>query len=106
MFPGSVIIIKSFYDRQTLRHRACLRKVLAKRKRSRSAPAVLHSPATKYKWKQWTNEQMLDVMDDVYSGIVGVNEAAHKHGVLPTTVKDRISDRAQHRTNSGPINVI
>jgi len=64
--------------------------------------AVLHSPAKKYKWKQWTNEQMLDAMDDVYSGTVGVNEAVCKHGVPPTTLKDRISGRVQHGTNSGP----
>jgi len=65
---------------------------LTKRKRSRSALAVLNFPSKRPKWKQWTNEQILDTMNDVSPGqYVGVNETAHNHGVPPTMLKDRIS---------------
>ena len=78
------------------------RKVLSQQKRSRSAPAVLHSPAKKAKRKQWTDSQMISAMKAVQTGIMGVNEAAIKHGVPKTTLKDRISNRVTHGTKPGP----
>ena len=78
------------------------RRVLTKRKRSKSAPAVLHSPAKKLKRKQWTNEQMVNAMEAVSSGESGINEAARVYDVPPTTLKDRISGRVKHNTNPGP----
>ena len=39
------------------------RKILTKRKRSKSAPAVLRSPPKKAKRKQWTDEQMTEAME-------------------------------------------
>ena len=41
-------------------------------------------------------------MEDVYSGTAGVNEAAQMHDVSPTMLKNRISGRVKHGTNSGP----
>jgi len=66
-------------------------------KRSKSVPAVLHSPAKKVKRKQWTDEQMVDALE-----AVRVNEAARVYGISPTTLKDRISRRVKHNTNPGP----
>ena len=51
-------------------------RVLTKRKRSKSVPAVLHSPAKKVKRKQWIDEQMVNAMGAVSSGESGINEAA------------------------------
>ena len=77
------------------------RKVLKKRKRSKSAPAVLHTP-TKKRRKQWTNEQMKNAMEAVETTTCGVNEAARVYGVPATTLKDRVSGRVKHGTKSGP----
>jgi len=77
-------------------------KMLSQRKRSRSAPAVLHSPAKKAKRKQWTDSQMISVMKAVQTGVMGVNEAAIKHGVPKTTLKDRLNNGVTHGTKSGP----
>ena len=41
-------------------------------------------------------------MNHVFSGTIGVIKVAHNHGVLLTTLKDRISGRVQHGTISGP----
>jgi len=78
------------------------RKILTKRKRSKSAPAVLRSPPKKAKRKQWTDEQMTEAMEAVRSGSAGMNEAARMHGVPPTTLKDRMSGKIKHGTKSGP----
>ena len=57
------------------------RKVLNRRKRSRSAPAVLITPAAKRtKRKQWTEYQMEAAMGAVKSGKSGINRAAIDHG--------------------------
>ncbi|XP_065896174.1 uncharacterized protein [Dysidea avara] len=77
------------------------RKILKKRKRSKSAPAVLHTP-TKKRRKQWTNEQMKNAMEAVETTTCGVNEAARVYGVPATTLKDRVSGRVKHGTKSGP----
>ena len=78
------------------------RKILTKRKRSRSAPPVLQSPSkkVKVKRKRWTNEQMEEALKAVASGM-GINKAATEHNVPRTTLKDRISGRVQHKSNSG-----
>ena len=77
------------------------RKVLKKRKRLKSALAVLHTP-TKKRRKQWTNEQMKNAMEAVETTTCGVNEAARVYGVPATTLKDRVSGRVKHGTKSGP----
>jgi len=77
------------------------RKVLTKRRCSRSAPAVLHSPC-KRRRKQWTNEQMESAMEAIHTATCGVNEAAIMYGVPATTLKDRISGKVKHGTKSGP----
>ena len=71
------------------------RKVLTKRKRSNSAPAVLiHAPFSKRaKWKQWTDIQMKATIDAVKSRKCSINCAASDHGVPATTLKDRLSGR-------------
>ena len=79
------------------------RKVLTRRKRSRSAPAILHSPAKPTKCqKQWSNVQMEAAIEAVQTGQSGINHAAIDHGVPPTTLKDRICGRVQNNTNPGP----
>ena len=45
---------------------------------------------------------MLSVMNATKMGIMGVNEAAIKHRVSKTTLKDRLRDRVTHGTKSGP----
>ena len=54
------------------------------------------------KRKQWTDEQMQGAMDDVTTGRCSANGAAKKHGVPPSTLKDRLSGRIVHGTKSGP----
>jgi len=51
------------------------KKILSQRKPSRSAPAVLHSPAKKAKRKQWMDSQMISAMKAVQTGVMSVNEA-------------------------------
>jgi len=74
------------------------RKVLTKRRRSRLAPAVLHSPC-KRRRKQWTNEHMESAMEAVHTATC---EAARMYGVPATTLKDRISGKVKQGTKSGP----
>ena len=57
------------------------------------------SPA---KFRSWSNEAMLQAIETVKSGKLGVNRAALEHNVLRTTLKDRISGRVVHGTNMGP----
>ena len=95
-------IYNGFIDRVlVMPRRQCQRKVLTKRRRSKSAPAVLHTP-TKRRRKQWTNEQMESAMESVHTTMYGVNEAARMYGVPATTLKDRISGKVKHGTMSGP----
>ena len=77
------------------------RKVLTKRKRSRSAPPVLQPTSKKVKRKQWTNEQMERAIAMVQSG-ASIYQAARDHNVPRTTLWDRISGRVEHKTNPGP----
>ena len=79
------------------------RKILTKRKQSKSGPPALHSPVNKRtRWKQWANKQMEDAMEEVRSCKAGINEAARMYNVPPTTLKDRISGKVKHRTKPGP----
>ena len=54
------------------------------------------------KLKQWNNSSMLQAMEAVRLGTMGVNEAARAHGIPPTTLKNRLSGRVKHGTLSGP----
>ena len=77
------------------------RKVLTKRKRSKSAPPVLQSPK-QVKRKQYTNLQIEKALEAVRSGKTSINQVALNHGVPRTTLKGRISGKVKHNTNSGP----
>ena len=68
-----------------------------RRKRSRSAPSVLQSPAKRPRRKQWSKEQMEAALKAAKCGS-GVNRAAIDHGIPPTTLKDRLRGRTE---NSG-----
>jgi len=52
------------------------------------------------KRKQWTEQQMLSAMESATR--MSANKAAAKHGVPPSTLKDRISGRVKHGTKPGP----
>ena len=41
--------------------------------------------------KQWTDQQMQAAIDDATGNHLGANAAAKKHGVPPSTLKDRPS---------------
>jgi len=73
------------------------RKVLTKRRRSKSALAVLRSPIKKGR-KQWTNEQIESVMEAIHTATC---EAARIYGIPATTLKDRNSCKVKHGTKSG-----
>ncbi len=62
------------------------------------SPESYNRPA---KLRSWSNESMLKAMIAVKNGM-GVNRAALEHDVPRTTLKDRISGRVIHGTNSGP----
>ena len=75
-----------------------------KKKRSQSAPAVLHNkggrPYTKR--KQWTDKSMEAALEAVRKGSISANKAALLHGVPPSTLKDRLSGRVAHGSKPGP----
>jgi len=50
----------------------------------------------KLKRKQWTDQQMVDVIDDFTGNRLG---AARKHSVPPSMLKDRLSGRVVHSSN-------
>ena len=54
------------------------------------------------KLRIWSNQSMLQAMEAVKSGSMGMNRAAIEHGVPRTTLKDRLSGRVIHGTNIGP----
>ena len=66
--------------------------------RSNSAPPVLQSPKKRLKW---TSECMVRAMDAVKRGS-SMKRAAEQHGVPRTTLRDRISGRAEHEKKPGP----
>ena len=53
------------------------------------------------KLRSWSNDSMVQAMDAVKSGLLGVNRAALEYGVPKTTLKDRIAGRVSHGTNIG-----
>lgn len=85
------------------RQRKCVsrRGKIARRKRSSSAPAVLHTPEKK-KRKLWSDHQMKAAMRAVEEGLSTINKAALDHDVPKTTLKDRLSGRVVHGVKPGP----
>jgi len=61
---------------------------------------VQNNRATKR--KLWTDQQMVDAMEDVTANRLSANAAARKHGVPPSTLKDRLSGRVVHGSKPGP----
>ena len=56
------------------------------------------------KRKQWTNTQMEVAIKAVLNSTRdSINSAAREHGVPTTTLKNRLSGRVVHGTNSGPV---
>ena len=53
------------------------------------------------KLRSRSNDSMVQAMDAVKSGLLGVNRAALEYGVPKTTLKDRIAGRVSHGTNIG-----
>ena len=64
------------------------------------AKTVWNRPA---KRKQWTREQMEAAMKAATSGTASINRAAVDHGVLRTTLKDRLSGCVVDGTKPGPL---
>ena len=56
----------------------------------------------KNKRKQWTNEQMIEVMEAVETGKSGINRASVDHGVPKTILQNRLSVRVKHGKKLGP----
>jgi len=54
------------------------------------------------KRKQWTEQQMLDTIESATAGGMSGNKAAAKHGIPPSTLKDRLSRHVKHGTKPGP----
>ena len=81
------------------------RKVLTRRKRCRSAPAILITdPAPKRtKQKQWDERQMDAAMKAVQSGKSSINRAAEDHGIPRSTLKNRVSGKVEGNSNPGPV---
>jgi len=67
----------------------------------RSAPPNNH----KSKRKQWTDRKMVHVINDVTSNHLSANSAAKKHGVVPSTLKNRLSDQVVHGSKPLPMAV-
>ena len=55
--------------------------------------------------KQWDDDSMVEAMDVVKSGRLGVNRAADEYDVPRTTLKDRLAGRVEHGTKSGIENI-
>ena len=72
---------------------------MAPRKRSRSAPAVLHTPT---KCEQWSNDTMVFAMEEIEHGMP-VKCAARLFGVPRSTLRDRVAGNVKHGTNPGPV---
>ena len=50
---------------------------------------------------KWDDRSMVEAMEAVKSGRLGVNRAANEYNVSKTTFKDRISGRVKHGSNPG-----
>ena len=44
----------------------------------------------------WEDDSMTCAMDAVFTGTMGINRAALKYDILPTTLKDRVAARVVH----------
>ena len=53
------------------------------------------------KLRGWSDQAMLGALQAVREGTLGVNRAALEFSVPPTTLKDRLSGKVTHGTNSG-----
>ena len=87
---------------------ACTKKSEAASKRwaEKKGPALssnqrILSSKRPRKLKSWSNESMILAIKAVRDGM-GTNMAARSFSV-PPTLKDRISGRVKHGTNSGPV---
>ena len=79
------------------------RRSVAKRKRSKSAPASLRCVCNNRpkKRKGWLEESMTTAIKAVQEGR-SISQAARDHGIPKTTLYDRVSGRVTHGTNPGP----
>ena len=82
---------------------------MGKPKRLRSNPKLprrndkAHNKANRpSKLREWSDEAMRAAMSSVQGGEMSINRAAIEHGVPKTTLKDRMSGRVLHGSNSGP----
>lgn len=55
------------------------------------------------KRKQWSEEQMTAAMDAATQHGISANQAADRHGIPRSTLKDRLSGRVIHGVNPGHI---
>ena len=60
-------------------------------------------PTQRKRRKLWDDESMINAMEAVKSGYMGVNQAAREHGIPRTTLKDRLSGRVKHGKKTGPM---
>ena len=54
------------------------------------------------KRKLWNDSSMIEAMEAVKAGRLGVNRAAEEYNVPKTTLQNRLSGRVKHGTKSGP----
>ena len=66
-----------------------------------ASKVVKHSKRPAAKLRQWSDESMLGAIRAVREGEFGVNRAALEYGVPRTTLKDRLSGRVTHGSQSG-----
>ena len=77
------------------------KKKASRGKENRRSPASGKLPNRPKKHRGWSEESMLGAMNAVKEGLMGVNRAALEFAVPRTTLKDRISRRVIHGTNTG-----
>ena len=74
-----------------------------RKKRSKSAPATVGRQLQRGgKRKQWSNTSMQAAMKAVSYDVMSINKAAVLHGVLKTTLKDRLILGYHHHGNQVP----
>ena len=54
------------------------------------------------KFKQWSDESMLQAIEAIKEGTLGLNEASRSYQVYRSTLKDKITGRVMHGEKSGP----
>ena len=77
------------------------KKKASRGKEKRRSPASGKLPNRPKKHHGWSEESMIGAMNAVKEGLMGVNRAALEFAVPRTTLKDRISGRVIHGTNTG-----